>query len=1195
MANRSLWPEGCEVHQEHLEYDTTERIKSIKLRTGHSAKYGVVSGLVLSVDTTNNSINMTAGGGYTPSGEYVEYATNANFIVDQTNNEKTYVYLVYTESLEDLEAHESDGTVKPTRAVGASMLRVVKSADYAAWLETSANMAVNAKDRALLVGIVTGMGSGSTPQITAPTVFGEAKYVSPQPSNITGITVISVSGNTPTGTGTLYFTAAKAISWQAPGDTSAGQPVTITNSDSVTLQSSTSAYTILIDVAYTRLPIDAQQDSLTVSNLYSQEVSRFTAVDAHHRSLVGGGQPTSNNPHGMTMDDLAPGVAGSLEQHQDIMHSNGIGAGSSSMLLSCEVQLNSTLADTLLVQDFTEGDSVYINGRRIERLASDATNIVNFDDAGTDNVPYLFGVYVSQDGYLFKQVRAKLSGNDLIDRLFLINASDNITSGTYVISLNTSGVVTFDDGPGATVFANDTSGKEQIVRLYSKDGIRYVDVFVKHLSPPTSTKSISVEFFAEPDVSQCLQVSYVHFLGGNYGNAGYGFGGSNLTAPNRTFDRRTYGTLMPENINTNAGYESLRGFMSDNFPGDSFLALPVRKKISSAWKSEGAADITPVLTDEYSIVKDDYWFSVKSQSGLNFTVAGGVAYINGLRKTVSTATLTIQQTDGYTYIYVTKSGVISQTGAPDASSFKSALYNLSFTGDPEIGLYLVRTAGSAVSSTIDLREYSYRRIGNDVQFGQVGLDKYNRAIIKGTNAGLSGSALTVVGAGTSPALLVEPASTSFTSYVTEVKTLHAVSSGGVPAIPYNQGGIRAEGSGDKAAVTAVAFDSGPGVFAASGTGAGVYAQGGEAAHTASDPLTYGKGAGVYGVGGASTAFGVVGIGGIGDEQLLSGLGGIGPASIGVMGVGSAGGEGVFGLAGGTAGAGVHGYGGTSPNADGVYARGSTVAATWGVRATGGNGGLSGGGIIGIGGTGSLGSGSDGVRGIGGGTAGSGGYFSTDGGHANGAYAIKAHSQYGQVIKLDDSKGALTTYPNFSPSASDPSKQKPDPLDLNVYPWLSAGNSISSANIVNNWVVFEYGWVSDPNNLNNVLFNTLGVKCARNFSHFEIANENAGNANIRLWWTKKLVNPFQPVFVSCYVYKEKNQPNNWMAFGGDGLWHAWQYRVDETDDGSYTRIQIAANEGGHEALERILTDGGSGKATNGFALIVSVMVVGPVQD
>lgn len=1173
MANRSLWPEGCEVHQKHLEYDTTERIKSIVSRTGHVAKYGVVSGLTLSVDQNDASrINVATGGGYTPSGEYVELSSASQVQVDRTDGVKSYIYLVYDESNESPEAHESDGTQKGTKAIATA--RLVVSTDTSSWPLTSPVLSVNAVDRAMLLGIVTGKGLLTSPVVTSPTVFGEAKYAS-QPVNITGVSIISVSGDTGVGAGTLYYivSSKKELKWKAPGESQAGAATEIKNSDPVTLESSTGK-TLLLDVAFTRLPIGSVNDNIDVSNLYSQEVSRFSAVDAQHRSLIGGGQPTSNNPHGMTMDDLAPGVAGSLEQHQDVMHSNGIAPGSSAELFECVLGHSNAQPDTVTVKvNFADGDAAYVNGRRIEYVVNSVSNTLGFTEVSVDR-PSLYGIYLSQDKYVFKSLRVQHTDANLADRLYVINVSPNMQSGSGSITWTSANKLSFSSGIEIDVSPGSMGGETRLVRLVGDDSVSYVDVLVKLGSYATATTGLA--FSAEPDLTVNLPIAYVNYSGSTDDTVGYGF-----STVKSVFDRRTYGTLMPQNLNTLAGYESVRDVLADTFSADSFLALP-----SAYGFTEGISNASNQL------YYDDYWFNLRSSSGLNATFNGGTAYLLGKRFNVPTATLSLPQ-NSFSYVYVNKLGTISFVSGASSLAFNGELNRLAYSGDPEVGICIVRTNSSSLIATDDYRQYTYKRIGNDIRFGQVGLDGQNKAIIRSSNIGLPGSALTVIGAGTSPALLVQPASTSSTQYVARIDTLP---SGPAPTPPINQGGLYSSGSGDKAAVTAIATGSAPGVFAASGTDAGVYGQGGSPSggHAPSDPLTYKKGAGIYGVGGTNVSFGVVGVGGTGDSTKLSGLDpSITPASIGVIGVGSGGGEGIFGLAGATAGAGIHGYGGaSSSNAVGVYGRGSTYG-TWGVYGYGGSGRVDTGGVKGVGQAGANGAGSDGVHGYGGGTRGRGGYFKAAGGVSNDSYAIVADGQ--APIQLIDKKRSFCSYGDIE----------------NV----SASNVVTSSNISNNWVTILMEYVNTPDsgplNKQTLKFTVLGH---RNFANLYIEGYNTESSRLAIEWAKPLADWWMPTFVNARIAWKRNVDSSTSQTDGD-LWDNWpawavtmpQHPNDINSDQALqlerrktTRIAVAD---GPRSMENLNNYGrangyvslglpGTIEQTLDYSLLISVMVYGP---
>lgn len=1179
MANRSLWPEGCEVQQKHLEYDTTERISSIVSRASHMAKYGVVSGLTVTPNSaTPTLIDIAGGNGYVPIGEYVEVSTaqTSQQLASYISGDKNYVLVMYSETQTDYAPHETSGLTKPTRAEILATIRIVTEAQYNALPATSSTMSVDAKDRALVVAVVTAKGNGialTQSNIESPSSFGEAKYVSvlgangtvhAQPVNITGVTIIRVSGDTEPGdNGELsYVVSPKSLSWKAPGESALGSAVLVTNSDAITLVSS-GGKELTLDMAFTRLPITNASDTLKVSNLYSQSIPRFSSVDVHHRSLIGGGQPTYNNPHGMTMDDLAPGVAGSLEQHQDVMHSNGIAPGSTPGLLECTLNSSNAGYDSVTVNvDFQSGDAVYVNGRRIEYVSTNISNTIDFSDE-TDVNPSVYGFYLSQDKYVHKSKRLQHKDQNFNDKLYVINLSQNVASGTYSILWTTGNVLSFDGGIGVDVAAPTMNDQPRYTRLVSQDCISYIDVYIKVGTPSGSDISGNVEIYDELDLSLDLPIAYINYSGkavlGSTSSdmVGYRFGAN---AP-MYFDRRTYGTLMPENINTLAGYESARALAVDTFAVDSFLALPSSYDYAE-YVSNGSAN-----SSNY----DDYWFNLKSVSGLSVVLNGGVAYLGGKRHLIknsqaqSSPAFPSLQANSWNYVYINSDGKYALLSGVSSVLFDIELNKLAYSGKPEVGVALFITAASTVFAAVDLRPYSYKRIRNDTRFGQVGLDGYKRAVI--TSTGTTGSSLTVNGSGADAALRVNGAGT-------------ATSAAEVIAVSANQNGLYAKGKGTSSAVKAETYDSGPAISSSNI---------GSSAPTITSVGAYGVGAGIYGSG---TGFGVVGVGGGGSFKGTVGANTVDPSSSGVVGIGGLSGSGVFGLASASnSSSGVLGYGGatTATGVKGVAGVGSLTAATpaygvhgtgldgyatWGVYGEGGSGLTGLGGVKGVG-QGISGNGSDGVHGIGGGTLGSGGYFKAAGIHTNGSYAVVAESSSGMPIKLSDGGYSLCEMSN----------------SLN----RTSVNSVSSANLINNWVTFRLVWVNDPNNpVNNIIYDEFEVKSHRNFSSIQVYNDGDVNANLRIVWTNRLSSLWLPVLCSAWIEAEKGESNEWLAGDGNKPWPVWQYRYKAGGTGAddpqpnFTRIQLGDGPASFTANKNYNTS-----SALKYMITVSVVVVGPV--
>lgn len=87
------------------------------------------------------------------------------------------------------------------------------------------------------------------------------KAITKQPTNVTGVTIHYAQTGTPTGNGTLtYANVAKTLTWAAQGET-AGATVNVTAGGRFTLQSSTAAHAIVVEVAATALPTSDKVDA----------------------------------------------------------------------------------------------------------------------------------------------------------------------------------------------------------------------------------------------------------------------------------------------------------------------------------------------------------------------------------------------------------------------------------------------------------------------------------------------------------------------------------------------------------------------------------------------------------------------------------------------------------------------------------------------------------------------------------------------------------------------------------------------------------------------------------------------------------------------------------------------------------------------------------------------------------------------
>lgn len=193
------------------------------------------------------------------------------------------------------------------------------------------------------------------------------------PRTVTGVSAKWVTTNTQLGDGTLSFSSG-ALTWRAPGDTLAGEPVDVTAGGEFTLRSETPAYALRIFVSETALPgIDASE-ALRIRGLYEQDFPIQTAIDLLHRSMIGDGIPNSGNPHGSTWSNIADASGENIfETHQDRFHINGISVDADPAFLSVVVNPDDTLAVATLDGDsknkFLVAGRTYSQTRNVPELA----------------------------------------------------------------------------------------------------------------------------------------------------------------------------------------------------------------------------------------------------------------------------------------------------------------------------------------------------------------------------------------------------------------------------------------------------------------------------------------------------------------------------------------------------------------------------------------------------------------------------------------------------------------------------------------------------------------------------------------------------------------------------------------------------------------------------------------------------------
>lgn len=320
--DRSIYPPLVEVVTNALSFTESSKISAIQTAITEAAEAGTTSGLVVSINPNNAlTVNVSSGAARTPRGDYVTSSegsvglTMADYALDAYN----FVVITYNEEETIPMPNAVDGTTSPTRSTGYSIIKVYSAAAFGLLPATSDNLSVDALDRLSVVGVVQANGAGiplSSPlRITnAPTTRRWA--TSSQPTNVTGVTITRYSQDMPTSfsistttnvnplLNLSYDVGTGNMTLRAPGDTLFGANVLVSGGGNFTVFSNGATHSVTISVVAAALPAANASDTLEVFSVYDPSVPMGFARDELHRSLVGSGLPTDNNPHGTAFEDL---------------------------------------------------------------------------------------------------------------------------------------------------------------------------------------------------------------------------------------------------------------------------------------------------------------------------------------------------------------------------------------------------------------------------------------------------------------------------------------------------------------------------------------------------------------------------------------------------------------------------------------------------------------------------------------------------------------------------------------------------------------------------------------------------------------------------------------------------------------------------------------------------------------------------
>lgn len=346
MANFPAFPESVEVASTDLQLETNQRIAEDNERLIDIATPGVASGLAITINGSDNKLfDIDTGHGYCPNGQLITNTAPilGHALSDPTLNVVNYVTLMYTEAGSAPRAIESTGNRANTVETGIFRVVVLSATAFAALTATSSNLAINAKDRALVIGTILSKGSGNplliSGIVSANRALADSNPITvrmPSPATVTGVEAVGTNygstGLPPTlGAGTLTLDnstpTAPTLAWQCNGDT-IGSPVNVAAGGYFDLTAGGPSLSVLrVFVSPELFPVPsvtAYTDTVILDqNLYPIEISpELSAIDRRHRKTFGDAAPNTSNVHGTRGSDISP----VLRVQQGIILGDGLAA-----------------------------------------------------------------------------------------------------------------------------------------------------------------------------------------------------------------------------------------------------------------------------------------------------------------------------------------------------------------------------------------------------------------------------------------------------------------------------------------------------------------------------------------------------------------------------------------------------------------------------------------------------------------------------------------------------------------------------------------------------------------------------------------------------------------------------------------------------------------------------------------------------
>lgn len=256
---RTLYHDGIEVDESDLNNTENSKIAEIIVTRTSSTRFGVIEGLTLTV--INNALTVGVGKASLPNGEIIQLTSALTGLVGASFDagRASFFGLRLTEATSNPKPHESDPITQDTRA----------SAKPIGEFFVAADATDDARSTAKNLATTTQTNDGNF------ILLGEVQG--------TGVGIV-LRQNTP-----------------LPRTKLGDQP------------------------GATTVPKTAEQKN-KLNNLYEGDVNNespiHSAKDDFHRSLIGTGIPSANNPHGLNLNDI--GGDKNLQNFLLVAHTNGI-------------------------------------------------------------------------------------------------------------------------------------------------------------------------------------------------------------------------------------------------------------------------------------------------------------------------------------------------------------------------------------------------------------------------------------------------------------------------------------------------------------------------------------------------------------------------------------------------------------------------------------------------------------------------------------------------------------------------------------------------------------------------------------------------------------------------------------------------------------------------------------------------------